>query len=495
MLSFQHTTAFIIKSFSTVLGLALLLLILWQSYRHRDNQLMALYLASLILSTGTNAWMDVQLFLGQSAIEPYLYTVALGLALNGLALFALAGQYAGLWRNRWVRTALLFGALFVVGMLPFLYQGRLFKYISNAEDLFAYSYEPTLLGYLNFTVIYAYYIAALVLLWVHRKQRAGALLIGGLITVGGILTVVVPILQDYPLDNLAWAVGSVIFARAILKERLFDPLVELNASLKATNAHLLELKDAAEAANRAKSTFLANMSHELRTPLNIIIGYSEMIEEEAHELGMEVIIPDLQRINSAGRHLLMLVNDILDLSKIEAGKMQLYVEYFDLLSLVEDTAHAIRPLAEKNHNTLTLVCPSQSSEMYTDPMKVRQCLYNLLSNASKFTENGQITLEVERQAHNGRDWVTFRVSDTGIGMTPEQIARLYQPFVQGDSSATRKFGGTGLGLAITHHFCQLMGGHIEVESQLGQGSTFTIRLPAVLESPSLGEGQRQPGKV
>jgi len=241
---------------------------------------------------------------------------------------------------------------------------------------------------------------------------------------------------------------------------------------------LLEARRSAEAANGAKSQFLASMSHELRTPLNAIIGYSEMLQEDTAEAGQDRFLPDLQKIHSAGKHLLALINDVLDLSKIEAGKMQLYVETFDLRELVEGVATTVRPLVEKNANRLDLRVADAIGAMHSDATRVRQVLLNLLSNACKFTERGVITLEVVREHASGGEEVVFHVSDTGIGMTPEQLARLFQAFSQAEASTAAKFGGTGLGLAISRKFCQLMGGDVTVESEAGRGTRFTVRLPA-----------------
>jgi PAS domain S-box-containing protein len=246
-------------------------------------------------------------------------------------------------------------------------------------------------------------------------------------------------------------------------------------------------KEAAEEANRAKSQFLANMSHELRTPLNAIIGYSEMLEEEAREAKQTGFIPDLQRIYTSGKQLLGLINDILDLSKVEAGKMPIYLEEFDLEMLVKETAQTISPLIAKNQNKLILAVPAEVGLMHSDMIKVRQILFNLLSNAAKFTSQGEITLAVQREAAttatNGEAWVTLRVSDTGIGLNPEQLSKLFAPFTQADSSTTRKYGGTGLGLAIIKNYCQLLGGEIGVTSEFGAGSTFTVRLPVQTPEP------------
>lgn len=273
-------------------------------------------------------------------------------------------------------------------------------------------------------------------------------------------------------------------AVAIENARLFKAVQEELAVRKRTEAQLALARDQAVEANRAKSQFLANMSHELRTPLNAIIGYSEMLQEEVENLDQPDLIPDLVKIQTAGNQLLGLINDILDLSKIEAGKMTLYPESFDIVEMVHDVVITIHPLINKKANRLVLNCPDDLGLMYADMTKVRQSLFNLLSNAAKFTENGVITLSVTRQGAatgNGQqtpDQILFAVSDTGIGMTPDQMARLFQAFTQADASTTRKYGGTGLGLAITQRFCQMMGGNISVTSEPGQGSTFTIQLPA-----------------
>jgi PAS domain S-box-containing protein len=257
---------------------------------------------------------------------------------------------------------------------------------------------------------------------------------------------------------------------------LLDQRVRQRTSqLQNMNAELEVARDQALEANRAKSAFLAQMSHELRTPLNAIIGYSELLIEEADDSGDLDSQPDLQKIVEAGKHLLALISDILDLSKIEAGRMELYLETFELQPLVESVVSTIEPLVKKNANTLEFHCDSEIGAMHADRTRVRQVLFNLLSNACKFTERGTISLDVRRA---GAAEITITVRDTGIGMTSDQMARLFQSFAQADISTTRKYGGTGLGLAISRRFCEMMGGEISVVSDFGKGSTFTVRLPA-----------------
>ena len=270
--------------------------------------------------------------------------------------------------------------------------------------------------------------------------------------------------------------------------------------LKQHEAELADLveklqiaRDAANEANRTKSSFLANMSHELRTPLNAIIGLTEMMVSNAARFGTEKAQEPLQRVNRAGRHLLGLINEVLDLSKIEAGKLELHPESVDLVPLIDEVIGTARQLAEQNKNRLVVECQESLGPLTVDPMRLRQILLNLLSNACKFTKEGEVALRA-RKVPDGRSWIEFAVSDTGIGMTPEQLAKLFEEFSQADAITARRFGGTGLGLAITRKLARLMGGDVTVASEPGKGSIFTVRLPGGTDIPArtFMEGGRQP---
>ena len=298
--------------------------------------------------------------------------------------------------------------------------------------------------------------------------------------------------RGYPgLDGL-----SIFLQDFTDRKQAEEQLIELNRDLdtrvKDRTAQLASAMEVAETArvkaedaNRAKSEFLANMSHELRTPLNAIIGYSEMLEEDVASIGEDDFVPDLQKIQGAGRHLLGLINSVLDLSKIEAGRMELFLEDICVQTVIDEIIGTIQPLAQKNHNQLSVSCPTNIGILHADQVKFRQSLINLLSNACKFTENGSITLLVKQvvidKQGDGSDCLEFKVIDTGIGMTDEQAKKIFQAFTQADTSTTRKYGGTGLGLAITKQFISMMGGDVSVERIKGQGTTFTLTLPKTVQ--------------
>jgi signal transduction histidine kinase/DNA-binding NarL/FixJ family response regulator len=290
--------------------------------------------------------------------------------------------------------------------------------------------------------------------------------------------------------------GALRSANDELKTRTLELEKEI-LHRRQTQEELLTAKHTAEEASRAKSTFLANMSHELRTPLNAIIGYSEMLDEEARESGRSENVEDLRKIQSAGKHLLSLINDVLDLSKIEAGKMGLHLEDFEVLPLIDEIATILQPAAAKNSNEIKIHVSENLGFMRADITKVRQILFNLLSNACKFTDHGTIALDVDQNDRDG--YIRFRISDTGIGISEKQQQNLFFEFSQADASIARKYGGTGLGLAITHRFVQLMRGRISVESEPGKGSIFTVQLPTQMvldtklgRSVAANEGEASP---
>lgn len=275
-------------------------------------------------------------------------------------------------------------------------------------------------------------------------------------------------------------IGRLAISFNMMTDRLrtiYKAYEERAETLESTNQDLEKAREEADVANKTKSQFLANMSHELRTPLNAIIGYSEMLKDDLIDVGQDDLIEDLDKINNAGKHLLEIISDILDLSKIEAGRMDLHLEKFEVEPLIKGVEAIIKPMVDQRGNTLEINCPKSIGTMTADMTKARQNIFNLLSNASKFTERGKVTLNVQRETINGEDWIKFEVTDTGIGMTKEQMSRLFESFRQADSSTTRKYGGTGLGLAITRRFARMLGGDVIVDSEFGRGSTFTIIQP------------------
>ena len=273
-------------------------------------------------------------------------------------------------------------------------------------------------------------------------------------------------------------------------EQAHEDLQKLNATLeeKVTerSERLRHAKELAEQANRTKSAFLANMSHELRTPLNAIIGYSEMLREQAHEMEQADVISDLEKIEKSGKHLLAIINEILDLSKIEAGRVDLFPEAFELRHIVDEVLTSATPLIVKNGNDVSVDVES-GIQVFTDQTRLRQILTNLVGNAAKFTDKGSITIRATTEVMDDQRWISVAVQDSGIGLTEEQTRKLFEPFVQADASTTRKYGGTGLGLAISAKFTQMLGGSLQIKSQLGRGSTFTVRLPAVLPKRRVAE--------
>jgi len=294
---------------------------------------------------------------------------------------------------------------------------------------------------------------------------------------------------------IAHAFNQMIKAINERDKELKNQNLTLEKRVKNRTMELAEARDKAIEASKTKSRFLANMSHELRTPLNAIIGYSELLMEDAIDKNNKSGYGDLHKVHNAGVHLLSLINNILDLSKIEAGKIDLYLEAFTVNTMISDVLSVIEPLVKKNNNTFRVDCPENIGSMCSDETKIRQSLLNLISNSCKFTKNGEVSLVIRPHKIGTHEGISFQVSDQGIGMTKNQVNNLFREFTQADSSTTREYGGTGLGLAISKHFCEMMGGYISVESVKDEGSVFTMFLPRVASTDNAPFSEEDDEKI
>jgi signal transduction histidine kinase len=492
--------AMIASALSVIVALSMFFLVLWQAPRERDNQLMAWYMVT-VMFWGTSAFLMRFIALSGADISNYFFGVALGIAFAGISLYALVSHYAGLWKKWWIVALLIAGIIYYVVTIPMLFQGSLHANVQVSESgRLSFEFKP--LGLVSFFVAYIYYLSSLGILWHYRKERAGNLLIGGIVLTLGVLTSLSGALAQYSMAIASASIASVLFARAILNENLFYPLARQKEELSAANDQLTQLAGELRVANvqltevnRLKSHFLANMSHELRTPLNSIIGYADMLSEGVYGELNEKQRDRLDRVRRNGQHLLQLINDILDLSKIEAGRMELDIEPVSLHDIINQCMGTFEPMALKKNLELVRDVPADLPMIMADRGRATQVLMNLISNAVKFTSDGKVIIRVQphttsqlapmpvqlRDGEHG-PWMLVNVADTGIGISPEDQMIIFDEFRQADGSPSRKYEGTGLGLAITRKLVELMHGYIWLTSAPGQGSTFHILLPLLAEA-------------
>jgi signal transduction histidine kinase len=486
------------SALSVVVALAMLILVVWQAPRERDNQLMALYMLSVVF-WGINAFLLRFVPIIHYDPTPYFYSIALAIGFNGLLLYAVVSHYANRWKRWYAGPALIAGLLYYFVTIPLLYQGKLYTGVAISETgRLQYTFLP--LGYASFVVSYIFFLGAMLILWRHRRTRAGHLLAGGILISLGVLSSLTP-LSQFSFAIASAGITTILFARAILNENLFYPLAVLNKELATANQQLSTLAEELRVANiqltevsRLKSHFLANMSHELRTPLNSIIGYTEMLNDGVYGPLTDKQRDRLDRVTRNGQHLLQLINDILDLSKIEAGRMELAVEPVDVNQVIEACVATLEPLAQKKGLELVRLIPNDLPMILADRSRLVQVLTNLVSNSVKFTESGAVTVRVQPitlsqvkelpiQLHEGSSgpWVLMTVDDTGIGIGAEDQKIIFDEFRQADGSPTRQYEGTGLGLSITRRLVEMMYGYIWLTSVQGQGSTFHVLLPLVAD--------------
>ena len=480
---------------SIAIALAMLFLVLWQAPKYRDNQLMALYMVEVVF-WGVMAFMVRFWALGGWDSTLFFYGIVLGIGLNGFLLFALVSHYAGLWKHWWLKIMLVVGLLYSIASVPLIFQERLYSSFSvSPEGNLLFLFQP--LGYMSFSVVYLFHLGSLIILLRYRNQRAGkALLVGSILLSAGVLTSLSNTLAQYPIAIMAAGVSTVFFAYAILRENLFNPLALLNEELTQANSRLSQITGKLQLANqqlmeasRLKSQFLASMSHELRTPLNSIIGYTELLSQGVYGQLTEKQHDRLNKVMRNGQHLLQLINDILDLSKIEAGHMLLELEPVDLTPVLDECLAIFKPLVDKKGLALQRDIQNDLPWIMSDKGRLLQIVTNLVSNAIKFTHSGHIAIYSHMLGDDNRhnlpidvplahdNWVLISIQDTGIGIGPKDQEIIFDEFRQVDGSTTREYEGTGLGLAITRKLVMMMNGHIWLKSELGQGSKFWIMLP------------------
>jgi len=398
---------------------------------------------------------------------PFGYQIATGIGLTGLALLAVAAHYARLWNRWWLRLLVGAGLAYLLIMIPYSYSTRLFGEFRVLTDG-QLDYQFTSLALLNTGLYYTVTLIGVIILWLNRRDRAGNLLYGGLAVMLGMIFSLIPPVTKLALPIICALLSSLFFARAILQENLFNPLAELNHELAATNEELAQ-------ANRLKSQFLANMSHELRTPLNSINGYTELLLNEVYGPLTDDQRDRLNRVLRNGQSLLVLINDVLDLSKLEAGRVELDLLPIQLPVVIDAVCSAILPLAAEKGLVVNQVISADLPLLLADEARLRQILINLLSNAIKFTETGSVSIQAN--ADQDKQQIRIAVADTGVGIPEEAFDSIFDEFQQVDGTSTRQHGGTGLGLAISRRLARMHDGDITVESQPGKGSTFTVSLP------------------
>lgn len=484
---------------SITIALAMLFLVLWQAPKYRDNQLMALYMVEVIF-WGMMAFMVRFWSLGGQDSTLFFHGIVLGIGLNSVLLFALVSHYAGLWKNWWLKVILVMGLFYIVTNVPLLLHDKLYLDFSvSNEGSLLFRFLP--LGYISFAIVGLFHLGSLSILLRYRNQRAGkALLRGSVLISVGVLSSFLDILAQTPIAIMAAGISTIFFAYAILRENLFNPLALLNEELAQANTRLSQITGKLQLANlklieasHTKSQFLASMSHELRTPLNSIIGYTELLLQGIYGDLNEKQLDRLGKVMRNGQHLLQLINNILDISKIEAGYMVLELEPVELKPMLDECLAIFEPLVDKKGLTLSRDIQDDLPHVLSDRGRLLQVVTNLVGNAVKFTHSGSITLYSYALNDNNRhnlppniplahdDWVLISVQDTGIGISAENKEIIFDEFRQVDGSPTREYEGTGLGLSITRKLVKMMNGHLWLESELGHGSKFWIMLPVAIE--------------